>query len=234
MAFENYLSTVHLRGNVNLKKSAKFSGWSHQSVNGDIYVISEPKNNYTYNDWNCAFELIWLNNTCTYIVMYWTIIRILISAKRLDSPCTVCFLLPSCSTFNGMYCSCYIVVLLLLLLSFLLCVVVCFAPWFPLELFLVYLFRIVSSHVCLYVHAFFFHSVPYALVSQSLFTLLSLLGTEIIRTLSSSGDSRVSWESFEVDYRSITLAVIINPFQSVNHQRPLKSQYKFDRLTSQI
>lgn len=32
------------------------------------------------------------------------------------TPCTVCFLLSLCSTFNGMYCSCYVVLVVLLLL----------------------------------------------------------------------------------------------------------------------
>lgn len=107
-----------------------------------------------------------------YIVMYRTNIYILV-AKCLISPCTVCFLLSSCSTFNGMYCSCYcclviVVIILLIVLSL-------FAshPGF-LSIVSVRICRIISSHVSLYARVILFSSRSLRpLVSQSLFALLS-------------------------------------------------------------
>lgn len=139
--------------------------------------------------------------------MYRTNIHILVSAKCLDSPCTVCFLLPSCSTFNGMYCSCYYCLVIVVIT--LLVIVVCFAPWFPLDCFRSYLSHRIVACFSICTRKFFFHSVLYALVSQSLFALLSLFGTEVARN--SFPDSLVlgrfmrvllSRGSFEVDYQS--------------------------------
>lgn len=104
-------------------------------------------------------------------ILFWTNIRILVSAKCLDSPCTVCFLLPSCSIFNGMF---------LLLLSCYCCyylssciIIVCFAPWFPLDCFIsVVLYRVVACF-SLCTRNSFFIPPPSSLNFSSLFCLFS-------------------------------------------------------------
>lgn len=95
---------------------------------------------------------------------------ILVSAKCLGStPCTVCFLLPTCSTCL-MECTVLVIVVLLLLYYPPYCVVVVCAshPGF-LSIISARICRIVSSHVSLYARVIlFFVSSPYALVSISL------------------------------------------------------------------
>lgn len=107
--------------------------------------------------------------------MYRTNIHILVSAKCLDSPCTVCFLLSSCSTFNGMYCSCYYC--LVIVVTTLLTVLSLFAshPGF-LSIVSARTCRIVSSHVSLYarVNSFFIlPPTPSSLSLSSPFCLFS-------------------------------------------------------------
>lgn len=153
--------------------------------------------------------------------MYRTNIDILISAKCLDSPCTGCFLLPSCSTFNGMF---------LLMLSCYCCyypsycfVVVCFAPWclvssrlFP-RLYLSH--RIVACLSLCTRNSFFIPPFMPPRLSVSLRSSVSSRDgshPKLFRTLSSSGDSRAFCfrGSFEVNYQFISRE---GPYQSVDH-----------------
>lgn len=139
----------------------------------------------------------------------------MISAKCFDStPCTVCFLLSSCSTFNGMYCSCYccaviVVVTLLTVLSLFALRTLVSSRLFP-------LLSVVSSHVFLYARVILF---SFCLLRPRL--SISLRSSVFSRDGSHLklpdplvlGDyASCSRGSFEVDYQSISRD---GPFQSI-------------------
>lgn len=126
--------------------------------------------------------------------MYRTNIYILV-AKCLISPCTVCFLL--CSTFHVLHlmeCTVLVIVVLLLLLlsSFLCVVVVCFAPWFPLDCFRSYLsHRIVACFSLCTRNSFFISTPTPSSLNLSLLFYRDGSHPKLFLTPSSSGDSCV-------------------------------------------
>lgn len=146
-----------------------------------------------------------------------TNIDILISAKCLDSPYTVCSLL-YLHVLHLMECTvlinCCLVIVVIILLTV---VVVCFAFWFPLDCFRDCNCRIVSSHVIyLYARVILFSFRPLRpLVSQSLFVLVSPLGTEVTRSF--SGPSRPRETHMRLEDR---LKSIINPLAAEVHSNP--------------
>lgn len=147
-------------------------GLDYQSVNRDIYVILEPKNNYINNGFNCAFNL---RNTCAYTVMYRTNIDILISAKCLDSLCTVCFLL-NLHVLHLMECTVLVNCCLVIIVIILLIVLSLFAshPGF-LSIFAIVPVASYRRMLFISMHAyFFFHSAPYDPSSLNLSSPLRL------------------------------------------------------------
>lgn len=137
----------------------------------------------------------------------------------------------SCSTFNGMYCSCYCC--LVIVVNYLpYCVLSLFAshPGF-LSIVSVRICRIVSSHVSLYARVILFSSQP--LRPRLSISRCSSVGTEVTQNFSRPPRLReihasCSRGSFQVDCQSISRE---DPFQSIDHQRPLKSQCKFTEST---
>lgn len=198
-----------------------------------LHVTFELKNNSTYNGLNCAFELI-----KTYAYCYVPNKHTYFGISEVSWTLRALFVFFYLHVLHLMECTVLVIIVLLLLLPSLLCCRCLLRTLVSSRLFPLVLvsYRVVACF-SLCTRKFFFHSVPYALVSQSLFALLSLFGTEVARNF--FPDSLVlgrfmrvllSRASFEVDYQSSRE----DPFQSVDHQRPLKSHCKFTRSTSQF